>query len=261
MLWRLRMLPDFVIIGAQKSGTSSLYHFVVQHPAILPAAKKAYCYFALNYKRGEYWYRLRFPIRASQKFLSGEVSPIYLFYPWVPGRMKKLLPDVKLIVILRNPVDRAYSHYHHTKRRNKRRKEKETLSFEEATNSEEERCAGERERMIKDPDFVPSHHYRDYSYLARGVYADQLENWFSYFDKEKFLILTTEDFRENSQRTLDQVFDFLEVPPFQVEDLRDRHVGNYKPMNEDTRKFLIKYYKPHNERLSKLLQRSFDWDR
>ena len=115
--------------------------------------------------------------------------------------------------------------------------------------------------MIKDPDFVPSHHYRYHSYLARGVYADQLENWFSYFDKEKFLILTTEDFRENSQRTLDQVFDFLEAPPFQIEDLRDRNAGNYKPMNEDTRKFLIKYYKPHNERLSKLLQRSFDWDR
>ena len=87
------------------------------------------------------------------------------------------------------------------------------------------------------------------------------ENWFSYFDKEKFLILTTEDFRENSQRTLDQVFDFLEVPPFQLEDLRDHNVGKYKPMNEDTRKFLIKYYKPHNERLSKLLQRSFHWDR
>ena len=256
MFRRLRMLPDFVIIGAQKSGTSSLYDFVVQHPAILPASKKEINYFALKYKKGEYWYRLRFPIRASQKFLSGEASPIYLFYPWVPGRMKKLLPDVKLIVILRNPVDRTYSHYHHNKR-----KKRETLSFEEATNSEEERCAGERERMIKDPDYVPRHHYRDYSYLARGVYADQLENWFSYFDKEKFLILTTEDFRENSQRTLDQVFDFLEVPPFQVEDLRDRHVGNYKPINEDTRKFLIKYYKPHNERLSKLLQRSFDWDR
>ena len=111
------MLPDFVIIGAQKSGTTSLDKFVFQHPAILPATNKVHCYFALKYKRGEYWYRLRFPIRASQKFLSGETSPIYLFYPMVPGRMKKLLPDVKLIVILRNPVDRAYSHYHHTKRR------------------------------------------------------------------------------------------------------------------------------------------------
>ena len=150
MLGRLRMLPDFVIIGAQKSGTTSLDEFVYQHPAILPAAKGVHCYFALHYKKGEDWYRLRFPIRASQKFLSGEGSPIYLFYPWVPGRMKKLLPDVKLIVILRNPVDRAYSHYHHTKR-----KKRETLSFEEATNSEEERCAGERERMIKDPDYVP----------------------------------------------------------------------------------------------------------
>ena len=117
MFRRLRMLPDFVIIGAQKSGTSSLYDFVVQHPAILPAAKKELHYFSLGYKKGEYWYRLRFPIRASQKLLSGEASPIYLFYPMVPGRMKKLLPDVKLIVILRNPVDRAYSHYHDTKRK------------------------------------------------------------------------------------------------------------------------------------------------
>ena len=256
MLWRLRPLPDFVIIGAQKSGTSSLYNFVVQHPAILSASPRESTYISLKHKKGEYWYRLRFPIRASQKLLSGEVSPIYLLYPWVSSRMKKLLPDVKLIVILRNPVARAYSHY--CMQRSLRC---EAFSFEKAIESEPVRCAGERERMIKDPDYVPSRRYKRHSYLARGVYADQLENWFSYFDKEKFLILTTEDFRENSQRTLDQVFDFLEVPPFQIEDLRDRNVGNYKPMNEDTRKFLIKYYKPHNERLSKLLQRSFDWDR
>ena len=169
--------------------------------------------------------------------------------------MKKILPDVKLIVILRNPVDRAYSHYHHIVRQNN-----EILSFEKAIELEEERCAGEREQLIKDPDYVPNH-YRRHSYLARGVYADQLENWFGHYSKDQFLILTTEDFRENPQRTLDQVFDFLGVSPFQAENLRGLNIGNYKEMNEDTRKFLIDYFKPHNKRLSKLLQRSFEWDK
>ena len=169
--------------------------------------------------------------------------------------MKKILPDVKLIVILRNPVDRAYSHYYHTKRLHG-----ETLSFDKAIELEEERCAGGRERLIKDPYFSPFH-YKEHSYLARGIYADQLENWFKHYDKKQFLILATEDFRKNSQRTLDQVFGFLGVSPFQVGNLRDLNVGNYKEMNEDTRKFLIEYFKPHNERLSKLLKRSFDWDR
>ena len=116
-------LPDFIIIGAQKSGTTSLYRFIVKHPAIAPATKKEVHYFSIWYKFGELWYRSHFPTnlsrynfykRTNQKLLSGEASPVYLFYPVVPGRMKELLPDVKLIVILRNPVDRAYSHYHHS---------------------------------------------------------------------------------------------------------------------------------------------------
>ena len=257
-------LPDFIIIGAQKSGTTSLYNFVIKHPAIALVTKKELHYFSVHYARGELWYRSNFPTNLSryifykktnQKLHSGEASPLYLFYPMVPGRMKEALPDVKLIVILRNPSDRAYSHYHHSLRKNM-----EPMSFEKAVELEEERCAGEREQLIQDPNFIPKH-YRAHSYLARGVYADQLENWFKYYDRKQFLILATEDFRKNSQRTLDQVFDFLGVSPFRIENLRDLNVGNYKAMSEDTRKLLIEYFKPHNERLSKLLQRSFDWDR
>ena len=288
----MRGLPDFVILGAMKSGTTSLYDFITQHPSIAPAAKKELQYFSKNYRSkildtetaslskkrggeggvifghyrlGKLWYRSNFPTNISkyyfykkmnQKLLSGEASPAYLFYPTVPGRMNEVLPDVKLIVILRNPVDRAYSHHHHALRINLT-----TLSFENAIKSEEKRLAEEKGQMIKDPNSVPASHSH-HSYLARGVYADQLENWFRHYDRKKFLILTTEDFRKNSQQALDQVFDFLEVPPFQVENLADKNVGNYKErMNEDTRKFLIEYFKPHNERLSKLLQRSFDWDK
>ena len=261
----LRGLPDFVIIGAQKCGTTSLHYFVAMHPNIAPASKKEIHYFSLRYKFGEQWYRSHFPTNLSrryfykktkQKLLSGEASPTYIFYPTVPDRMKKVLPDVKLIVILRNPVDRAYSQYHHNIRHNN-----ETLSFEKAIELEEERCTGEKELLIREPDFVPVH-YRHHSYLARGIYADQLENWFKHYRKSQFLILTTEDFRKNSQQTLNRVFDFLEVSPFKVENLTDRNVGNYKgKMNEDTRKFLIEYFRPHNKRLSKLLQCDFGWDK
>ncbi len=100
-----------------------------------------------------------------------------------------------------------------------------------------------------------------YTYRARGVYADQLENWFRHYSREQFLILATEGLRKNPQQTLDQIFDFLGVSSFQIENLRDLSVGDYKAMNEDMRKFLIEYFKPHNERLFKLLQRGFDWDK
>ena len=261
----LRGLPDFVIIGAQKCGTSSLYRFIVEHPNIAPAFRKETHYFSTRYKFGEQWYRSYFPTNLSrrcfskktgQKLLSGEASPTYIFYPMVPDRMKEILPDVKLIAILRNPVDRAYSQYHHNIRRNN-----EPLSFEKAIELEEERCAGDLERLIRDPDFVPVH-YRKHSYIARGVYADQMERWFKHYDRKQFLILTTEDLRKDPQQILDQIFDFLGLPPFKVENLKNRNVGNYKErMNEDTRKFLIEYFEPHNERLFKLLQRRFDWNK
>ena len=260
----LRNLPDFVIIGAQKSGTTSLYNFIIKHPTIAPASRKELHYFSMHYDLGERWYRSNFPTNLSrrrhykktgQKLLSGEASPTYFFFPTVSGRMKKDLPDAKLIVILRNPVDRAYSHYHYNLRRNK-----ETLSFEKAIELEEERCAGEREQMIKDPGFVPKH-FRKHSYLARGTYADQLERWFKHYDRKQFLILATEDLRKNPQRTLDQIFNFLEVSPFQIKDLMDKNVGSYEKMDESTRKFLVEYFKPYNERLYKMLQRSFDWDK
>lgn len=261
---RLRGLPDFVIIGAQKSGTTALYLFIIRHPAITHAATKEVQYFTRYFKRGKLWYRSNFPTNLSrhyfykktnQRLLSGEATPEYIFFPTVPSIMKEILPNVKLIVILRNPIDRAYSHYHHNLRRNR-----EPLSFEKAIEVEEERCGWERKQLIKNPYFI-ANSYSHYSYLARGIYADQLENWFKHYDRKNFLVLTMDDLRKNPQRVLNQVFDFLGVFPFQVKNLQNLNVHNHKEMNEDTRKFLVEYFRPHNKRLSNLLQRSFDWDK
>ena len=258
----LRVLPDFAIVGAMKCGSTSLYNFVIQHPDITSATKKEIHYFSMHHNYGEKYYRSHFPTKLSaylhkkkyQKLLTGEASINYLFFPAAPNRMKDLLPDIKLIVILRNPIDRAYSHYHHAIRKNF-----ETFSFEKAIELEEERCIGEMEQLLQDPDFIPTH-FRKNSYLARGVYADQLERWFRYYNRDQFLFLTTEDFAKNPQQTLNQFFDFVDARPFQVRNLTNLNVGNYEKMDEGTRKFLVEHFKPHNKRLCKLLQRDFDWD-
>lgn len=238
-----------------------------EHPAVMPALVKEVEYFSLKYKMGESWYRSHFPTslqkhrlakKTKQNPVTGDSTPYYIFHPMASSRMKNLLPEVKLIVILRNPIDRAYSHYHHAVRR---KINIETLSFEDAINIEKERLSGEKDQIIKDPHFIPKSHHQ-YSYLARGIYADQLENWFKYYDRNQFLFLTTEDFHKNIQRTLDQVFNFLGLNPFKIDYPKRFNVGNYKEkMNEDTRRSLIEYFKPHNERLYKLLQRDFEWDK
>ena len=251
----LRVLPDFVIIGAMKSGTSSLYWFVTEHPAIAHASRKELHYFSSRflYRLGRLWYRANFPTRLSvhrfhkrtgQKLLSCEATPRYLFQPAVPGKMKELLPDVKLIAILRNPVDRAYSHYHHILR-----KYGVSRSFEKAV-----------AMQVSAPDCETVSADRE-QYIHRGLYAVQLENWFRYYDRERFLILAQEDMHRGRQQILDQVFEFLGVHPFVVKTQRNRNTGEYEKMNEETRKLLVEYYKPHNERLYKLLGRRFDWDK
>ena len=166
----MRGLPDFVIIGAMKSGTTSLYDFVVRHPAITPASRKEVQYFSFWHDLGKLWYRSNFPTdlsrrrfykKTGQNLLSGEASPDYLFHPEVPGRMKELLPDVKLIVILRNPVDRAYSHYHHRLSRKML-----TQSFEKILGLE----AHDQTEETEDHDSrFRFRHLRDSSYPSRQV--------------------------------------------------------------------------------------------
>ena len=257
----LREFPDFVIIGSAKCGTTSLYDFIVKHPNVKPAVTKEIMYFTSWYDHGTRWYRSNFPTNISkyysykktgQRVLTGEATPRYLIYNTTAPRMKKIMPDVKLIVILRNPVDRAYSDYHHRKKGTILHNFIQEMSFEEYIKMEE------LANSIYD---VPLH-LTYYRVLKTSVYIDHIQNWFKYYDRKQFLFLRTEDFYKNPQQTLDRVFDFLGLPPFKANNLTNLNVGNYKKkMNEGTRKHLIEYYKPHNERLYKLLQHDFEWDK
>jgi len=163
---RRRPLPDFLVIGAQKAGTTALYAYLRWHPGIAGPSWKEVSFFDRHWWRGEAWYRGQFPLRAGER-LVGEASPSYLFHPLAPERARSLVPGAKLVALLRDPVDRAYSQYQHEVALGR-----EPLSFEDALAAEEERTRGEAERLAADPRAF-SRAWWDHTYAARGRYAEQ----------------------------------------------------------------------------------------
>ncbi len=248
-------MPDFLIIGTQKGGTTSLYHYLTQHPQILPATQKEVHFFDLNFHHGIDWYRQQFPARESQPLtLTGEASPYYLFHPLVPQRVKALFPRVKLILLLRNPVQRAWSHYNHEVRLGF-----ETLSFAEAIAQESTRLAGEVEKMWADPNYY-SYNHQHYTYLSRGIYRNQLKPWMELFPKEQFLIRSSEAFYANPAATLSETLAFLGLPPIEIADYPKYNAGEYATLPDGLQSTLNQYFQPHNQQLVDEFSLNFSWD-
>lgn len=260
---RIRLLPDFLIIGAQRCGTTSLQRYLIRHPCIAPAFRKEVHFFDRNLRKGTTWYREHFPsflykyyvmTILRRQFMTCEATPSYIFYPHAPRRIFEIVPRVKLIVLLRNPVDRAYSHYQHEVGL-----KYEALSFEEAIKQEPERLNGEREKILVDEAY-DSYRYRHYSYMSRGVYADQLEVWMTLFPKEQIFIVRSEDFFAEPSRVFHQVLRFLELPAWELPNYKQYNGREYTTMDAATRRRLIQYFEPHNRRLYEFLGRNFCWD-
>ena len=247
-----RALPDVVILGAQKCGTSSLQGYLVQHPGVIAPLRKEVHYFDLNFERGEAWYRAHFG-RDGEPGLNLDASPYYLYHPAVPARMHALLPDAKLIVLLRHPVRRAYSHYWH-----ERDKGRETLSFEDAIAAEPGRL-GQAEAQLASGEIESSREHQLHSYLARGRYAEQLERWLAAYPRERLLVLRFEDFVGAPLAGLNRTLEYLGLPPMTTLDLEARNTRKYPPMSDETAARLREYYAPHNRRLETLLGREMGW--
>jgi hypothetical protein len=253
--WQLRRhrLPHFLIIGTQKGGTSTLYASLSTHPEIEGSQKKELHFFDRHYADGVKSYRQQFP-KLERGQITGEATPYYIFHPLAPERVARVVPDVKLIAVLRNPVDRAYSQYH-----SEVRKGFEDLpTFEEAITAEAERLSGEREKVTEDPTY-DSHSLNHHSYLARGIYADQLERWFEHFSREQFLILRSEDFARRPRKVFRRCEEFLGITRGGAKRERAGRRGHYEPMSEETRTRLEEFYEPHNRRLQALLGDEFHW--
>ncbi|MCL2932552.1 MAG: sulfotransferase domain-containing protein [Trichodesmium sp. MAG_R03] len=250
--------PNFIIIGAQKSGTTSLYKYLTKHPQILSATKKEVHFFDLNFNKGMNWYYSHFPKTEIQnQTITGEASPYYIFHPHVPQRISQFLPDIKLIVLLRNPVDRAVSHYYHNCRFGKSR---EPLSFEQAIQQESSRIETEKNKIMADENYK-SLPYRYYTYLSRGIYIEQLIRWMKFFPRKSFLILKSEELWENPEQKMKQVWNFLGVTsrPQEVYE-KYNYTRHKKGISAAKRMMLTEYFQPYNQRLEEYLGQKFNWD-
>jgi hypothetical protein len=251
---KIRPLPDFLILGAQKAGTTALYAYLRRHPKITGPSWKEVSYFDRHYARGSDWYRGNFPnLLRTRRELVGEASPSYLFHPLAPQRVKELVPDARLVVLVRNPIDRALSHYHHELALGR-----ESLSFEDALAAEERRLEGEEDRLRADPRYFSSEWW-SHTYKARGRYVEQLERWLQVFPREQLLILPSEDLLGEPERAHAEVLQFLGVPAHRLDSYPRVFERQYAEMKPETRAELADYFAEPNRRLYELLGRDLAW--
>ena len=266
--YRARMLPGFLIAGGSRCGTTSMFDALSQHPAIcnplLPWTREVH-YFDNGYDRGLAWYQSHFPLKARARRaaravgaepLAFESGPYYMFHPLAPERIHRDLPGVKLLVLLRDPVERAFSAY-----ANSISVRCETESFERALELEDSRLAGETERIVADPAY-PSFSHRHHSYRIRGQYAEQLERLESLFGRERIHVVDSGDFFTDPVPVYHGVLDFLGLPRLDrpvVKRLNSR--PRPAPMPASVRIALEDHYRPHNERLATWLGREPSWCR
>ncbi len=265
-----RPLPDYLIVGTKKGGTTSLINWLVAHPHVCrmfppPQRLKSAHYFDINYARGLSWYRSHFPSETVRNRLErsgghpvvvGEASPYYMFHPAVPYRVAETLPDVKIIVLLRDPVSRAYSNYW-----DRRATQTEDIqTFEAAIDAEAERLATVDEyRLLHDPSYYSFDH-DNHSYLARGRYLEHLQPWIDMFRPEQLLILRAEAMFTEPERVFTRVQSFLDIPVVGTIPLSKFNERSRPPMAAETRARLADYYRPHNAALYKALGEDFGWE-
>lgn len=241
-------LPDFLVIGGQRCGTTSLYHYLAAHPQVRAASGKELQYFTLHHRRGERWYRGHFPTLAPGE-RTFEASPYYLFHPSAPARVAAALPEARFIALLRDPVERAYSHYLHS-----RAYRAEPLRFADALAAEPGRLAA---ALARGPETRAAHAaLRNHSYLARGRYAEQLERWFAHVDRARIHVVRSEDLYADPGRVYADLLRFLGLEPFTPAAFTRRVCRVDRGPSELTdtlRAELAAYFAPHNARLADLL--------
>ena len=257
----LRMTPDFLIVGAQRAGTTSLYKYLAQHPEVgRVRLGKGVHYFDVNFGKSLGWYRSHFPI--DPKYIPGkrrpthvgEGSPYYMFHPTCGDRIDAVLPGVKLIVILRDPIERAHSQWAHEAARGF-----EDLDFEAALHAEEARLAGEEERLRRDPSARSLVHQHQ-SYVARSQYAPQIQRLWERFGRERVLVLPASRLFGEPAAVYAETLRFLGLPPHEA--VYERHnARSYTPIEPHVASWLDDKFRESNAKLVEMLGPDFEFRR
>jgi hypothetical protein len=255
----LRLAPVFLIVGAQRAGTTSLFRALAAHPRVTPPLfHKGVHYFDINYERGASWYAGHFPLRRPSRDrppLTGEASPYYMHHPHAPERIFRDLPGVRLLVLLRDPVERAYSAHRHELARGF-----ETVDFEAALDLEPERLRGEEQRLREDQSYRSLSH-QHHAYAGRGYYAEQLTRLFAIFGRDQVLVLDSDAFFTTPEDEYARVLSFLGMPAWHPSTFERANARPRSPMRRSTRQRLEEHFAPHDEALSRLLGEVPRWRR
>lgn len=259
----VRALPDFIVIGGQRCGTTSLFKNLAEHPQVLrPGIEKGIDYYTLYPTRGLDWYRGNFPIAPLARLRTArhgapqvfEACTYYMFHPFAVERIARDLPNVKLVAMLRDPVERAFSAYKHEFARGF-----ETVpSFVDALVLEDSRLAGEVEKMAADPTYE-SHAHRHHAYRARGQYAEQLERVYAHFPQDQVFVCDSESYFAEPAAQYQALTRFLGLEDYQPPRFDQFNARPSKPMPSEAREQLERHYAPHDEALTDLLGRKPGW--
>ncbi len=250
-----RVLPNFIIAGTVRSGTTSLYNYICNHPSVLPAAYDEIGFFDSNFQLGTMWYQSMFPTKKQMELvqektnfcLTGEDTPFYFWNKDAIKRISELIPNCKIIMIFRNPVDRAYSNYQLGKRENK-----EDLSFEKTIEIEKQIInKGTKNLNFSEPR----------TYLIKSLYSLQLKNWLTSFSKDQLYFLSTEQLSSKPNETMSGIFNFLGLPRHTLSEFKKEKKAIYPEMNISTRNDLLEFFKPYNNELFSLIGNNFSWDK
>ncbi|QIR37171.1 sulfotransferase family protein [Tolypothrix sp. PCC 7910] len=258
--------PDFLITGFMKSGTTSLYSYLSSHPQILPAVDKALRFFTDFLDQGLDWYLAHFPaILDSRNYLTGEATPIYINFTSLASKIYDCFPNIKLIILLRHPVQRAISSYYHQHQAYGHYK----LIQGSTTNTIEKvltRLHNLPSLLLLEPSILKKNSQNDYiddillPHLVGSLYIYYIKQWLNIFPKEQILIIKSEDLYNNPSVTMKQVYDFLKLPHFQLSEYRNSNPGSYPPISNELRSQLVDFFRPYNQQLEEYLGMSFKWD-
>jgi hypothetical protein len=259
---RYRMEPSFLVIGGQRCGTTTIFKSLSEHPQVRrPPVEKGTDYFTLNYTRGRSWYRGHFPVAGPTRRREGRSAPVafeactyYLFHPFAMERIAADFPHIKLVAMLRDPVERAYSAYKHEFARGFETE----ADFGRALDLEDERLEGEIARMRLDPDYE-SHAHRHQAYTRRGQYAEQLERVLELFPAEQLHVMESERFFSDPEGEFASLLGFLELDAWSPGTFEQHNARPSAPMPEHLRDRLRAHYKGHDARLADLLGRQPGW--
>ncbi len=259
------MVPQFLVIGTKRGGSTSLFEYLIQHPDVIPPyVAKGSRYFDVHYHRGQPWFRSHFPLERTAmrrardtktRMITGEASPYIIYHPLAAERIAKALPNVQLLLAVRDPVERAWSHYQYEVARGF-----EPLDPIAAFAAEASRLQGEVQRMVEEPGYLAKAH-RHWSYVDRGRYAAQLERLYEWVPPDQVLVVSSEQLFARTNETMQKVARFLGLRPFDWRDTATFKAGVGQSMPPLLRAELTALFRDDNDRLFTLLNETYDWSR